>query len=518
MRPSARACSALALFLSTAAASTAAEIPPLGSYDVKLDETSVSGISSGAYMAVQLAVARSAIVVGVGAIAGGPYACAQGKVSTALGPCMIGPPPDVAALRALADRSAAAGHVDDTSRLARQKVWILNGYNDGVVKKPVSDALAAFYDAAAGAGGRSGNLHYRDDLAAAHAQVTDSYGQACGRTGGDFINRCDGYDAAGSLLQFVHGRLRDRVRSERLSGKVLPFRQSEFHPDITSIGMDATGYVYVPASCAAGEPCRVHVAFHGCLQNALTIGSDYTAHAGYNEWADSNHLVVLYPQTVASGRVRNPLAHVPYNPNGCWDWWGYTGEAYARKDGAQVATVGRMLDRLAGRYTRWQSPAANEAQAMSLVALDASSSGVALAWTALPGARSYLLERASDPACSRFAEVAGATASGGSFADRGLAPGTRHCYRLRVVRRDGTTVTTAAVERTTTRARPAGCDPYVRSVAQHWKEGRTHLRWLKTYANGSDEYVGDIGPSSVFTQVLLLQTRPGAFVVGRVCE
>ena len=57
----------------------------------------------------------------------------------------------------------------------------------------------------------------------------------------------------------------------------------------------------------------------------------------------------------------------------------------------------------------------------------------------------------------------------------------------------------------------------MRSVAQHWKEGRTHLRWLKTYANGSDAYVGDVGPSSLFTQVLLLQTKPGWYEVGRAC-
>jgi hypothetical protein len=55
-------------------------------------------------------------------------------------------------------------------------------------------------------------------------------------------------------------------------------------------------------------------------------------------------------------------------------------------------------------------------------------------------------------------------------------------------------------------------------VYQHWREGRTHLRWLKTYANGSGEYVGASGPGSLFEQVLLTQTSPGHFVVGRACE
>jgi hypothetical protein len=43
----------------------------LKAYNVVLNETSVSGISSGAFMAVQFGVANSAVVRGVGATAGG---------------------------------------------------------------------------------------------------------------------------------------------------------------------------------------------------------------------------------------------------------------------------------------------------------------------------------------------------------------------------------------------------------------------------------------------------------------
>jgi hypothetical protein len=44
---------------------------------VKLNETSVSGLSSGAYMAGQFHVAHSSIVKGAGLVASGPYACAE---------------------------------------------------------------------------------------------------------------------------------------------------------------------------------------------------------------------------------------------------------------------------------------------------------------------------------------------------------------------------------------------------------------------------------------------------------
>ena len=93
------------------------------------------------------------------------------------------------------------------------------------------------------------------------------------------------------------------------------------------------GYVYVPQACEK-ERCRVHVAFHGCRQS----GERFAREAGYNRWAESNRLIVLYPQVKASW--------LPFNPRGCWDWWGYTGSAYATKDGEQIRAVRAMLERL----------------------------------------------------------------------------------------------------------------------------------------------------------------------------
>lgn len=51
-------------------------------------------------------------------------------------------------------------------------------------------------------------------------------------------------------------------------------------------------------------------------------------------------MVVLYPQAVRSGI---------FYPNGCWDWWGYTGDAYYSRDGAQMKAIFAMLKHLAGK-------------------------------------------------------------------------------------------------------------------------------------------------------------------------
>jgi len=53
------------------------KVEQLSSYAVKKSESSVSGLSSRAFMTVQIHLAHSARFSGAGVIAGGPYRCAQ---------------------------------------------------------------------------------------------------------------------------------------------------------------------------------------------------------------------------------------------------------------------------------------------------------------------------------------------------------------------------------------------------------------------------------------------------------
>src|SRR5690349_9690272 len=115
----------LAVFVSgLAPASAQGGAPPLSAYNADIKESSISGISSGAFMAVQFGVSWSSIVKGVGVIAGGPYYCAQGTatdgllgnlgpVLSATGPCMKGPPPDLEPLFEKTDEWARGGDIDD---------------------------------------------------------------------------------------------------------------------------------------------------------------------------------------------------------------------------------------------------------------------------------------------------------------------------------------------------------------------------------------------------------------------
>src|SRR3954469_7017365 len=77
----------------------------LNGYNAAIGESSISGISSGAFMAVQFGTAWSSVITGVGVVAGGPYWCAKADagdwingytlpIMHATGSCMTGPPGD----------------------------------------------------------------------------------------------------------------------------------------------------------------------------------------------------------------------------------------------------------------------------------------------------------------------------------------------------------------------------------------------------------------------------------------
>jgi poly(3-hydroxybutyrate) depolymerase len=307
---------------------------PLPALEVELAASSVSGLSSGAYMAGQFHVAFSELLVGAGIVAGGPYDCAEGQLAVALNRCMdtaLGVP-DPALLHRRAETLAEDGRIDPLSGLRSDRVYLFAGTADGTVAPEVVAQAVAFYRLA---GLPEAAIEWVDDLPAGHGFVTEDEGNACGVTRSPFVNDCD-YDQAGALLRHIYGPL--QPPAETPSGALVAFDQTEFLPEATRHGMAATGFVYLPASCAEGAVCRVHVAFHGCRQTAELVGEAFVEGAGYNRWANNNRLIVLYPQAHATA----------LNPNACWDWWGYDDPDYMTRSGRQMAAVRAMLARLEG--------------------------------------------------------------------------------------------------------------------------------------------------------------------------
>jgi poly(3-hydroxybutyrate) depolymerase len=307
---------------------------PLPALRAQKQNVTASGLSSGGYMAVQLHLAHSASVSGVGVIAGGPYYCAQGSLWTALNHCMTpgawSPVPSSVYLKQITDQFARTDRIDPTKNLAGVPVWLFSGKQDRIVSVEVVRELRRYYDLY---GARTVLVN---DRPAGHAMVTEASGNACAATETPFINHCD-YDAAGELLRHLLGKL--DAPSPKPMGRLATFDQKPYGGH--AISMDDSGLVYIPKACE-GAACRIHVAFHGCRQNAAAVGERFAREAGYNRWADTNRLIVLYPQTVARYWWL-------FNPRACWDWWGYTGPGYPTRDGAQVRAVKAMIDRLAAQ-------------------------------------------------------------------------------------------------------------------------------------------------------------------------
>lgn len=300
----------------------------------------VSGISSGAYIAQQFHTAFSSQVSGVGIIAGGPYYCAKGNIVEAMNKCMktvLGSPRTEDSIL-MAKELAKAGKIDPLENLSHSKVWMLSGTKDRTVDQKVADALRETYKSF---GVADENLVYINDLKIGHAFPTDNFGNDCRTVSrSPFISNC-GLDGAGAILKQLLGKLNPKQSSTK--EHLYHFDQLRFATDnktIEKLSMHQLAYVYIPEGCE--EPgkanCPIHIAFHGCKQTLDHVQTTFIEKSGYNDWAEANRIVVLYPQAKRSA--------LPNNPNGCWDWWGYTGSNYHTKDGAQMKVVMKMVKAL----------------------------------------------------------------------------------------------------------------------------------------------------------------------------
>lgn len=305
--------------------------PPITDFDIDLKRrVTVSGVSAGGFMAVQSHIALAEKIGGAGIVAGGPYHCAQGDVKVALSRCMTGEGLDIEPLVGFTNNAAAAGDVAPIDQLDSARVWIFHSPADSVVAPAAGNALRDFYRTFIAAD----QVIFVDDVETAHGWPTLDAGAECLEWGGDFINDCD-FDTAGAILLHLYGDL-DAREAQANPENLLAVDLSGYFG--SGSGVAESGYVYVPDSCRENSAdCGLHIAFHGCVQGSEFVDDRFVTQAGFNEWAESNDLLVVYPQ------IEKSL----FNPKGCWDWWGYTGEDYDLRTGKQVAGVAALIDSFA---------------------------------------------------------------------------------------------------------------------------------------------------------------------------
>lgn len=307
-------------------ATTVAVAPPAGAaslsgYNIDPGRIAVTGVSSGGFMAVQLHVAYSGTFRAGGEVAGGLYWCAEGSSlrAGARGPCLE--TPENLNVQRYIDRVKSTSDIDPWTNLTDDKVYLWQNALDATVDPPMGDKTKQFYDAF------TNGAALRKDVRSAHSWVTDDYGNACDKQGSPYINRCT-VDMSGEMLHHWFGPLKPRVAQK--AANLSAYDQPEGYAMTTT-----QGHLYAPESCRAGATCGLVVALHGCQMESSDIGDKFYVNSGLNTWAESNDLVVLYPQN-------------KYSTSHCWDWWGYSGANYHERSGSQVKAVHNQVATVAG--------------------------------------------------------------------------------------------------------------------------------------------------------------------------
>ena len=65
------------------------------------------------------------------------------------------------------------------------------------------------------------------------------------------------------------------------------------------------------------------------------LDDEYAKMTGYNEVAELNNIIVIYPQATSN--------FLDSNPNGCWDWWGYLDSLFGTSEYSKIQIIGHTL-------------------------------------------------------------------------------------------------------------------------------------------------------------------------------
>jgi len=242
-------------------------------------------------------------------------------------------PIDLQTLEGIANQYANDGTIDGLGNLTKHNVYLYSAQFDTTVNPSVVKTLAKMY-----ADWNVSKISTKYDIEGVHTFPTLDYGNLCLESLEPFISACN-YDGAGSALQALYGTL--NPEGDAVESNVIPLPQGQFTPggaSPASLSLDTTAYVYVPTKCKdKSNTCKLALVLHGCLQQFQLIGNRFILNAGFNSWAESNNIIVAYPQTISS-------VISPENPMGCWDWWGFLDSDFATNQGRHMQFTKNLVD------------------------------------------------------------------------------------------------------------------------------------------------------------------------------
>jgi hypothetical protein len=450
-------------------------------------------------MANQLGVGYSSTFMGVGIFAGGPFMCAGHNNYTA---CMYNASISASQLSTMQtdiNNWSTGGQIDNKANIASQKIYMFVGTSDSTVGPNPMNALQTQYT---NNGVPAGNLSYTQRASTAHVFPTDfdsTGNNACSSTTSPYISNC-GYDGAKAVLQHFYGTLNARNNAPA-DANYIEFDQTAYSAG--NPGMAATGWIYVPASCASGTQCKLHVALHGCQQSTDKIGTQYVRNTGYTRWADTNNIIVLFPQTKVDNTSHTTAASGSLaNPNACWDWIGWYGTNFAQKTGTQMKAIKAMVDKVSSGSSGGGGGGGALPAPTGVAVSGATNTTMNITWNAVSGASGYNVFR-------NGGKVNGSLVAGTSFTDSGLTAATTYSWSVAAVDSAGAQgATSSSVSGTTTGSAPV-C--YTASNYAHVTAGRAHTSGGYAYANGSNQ---NMGLYNTFYTTTLKMTGTNYYVIG----
>lgn len=396
-----------------------------------LNAYTISGISSGGFMASQMATIYSASIEGVATVAGGFYYCARNylpqkiledketigeqnlflyepsskvlsdtlnpfiifsgelnpvswfkpskanPVYQAVSVCMLNPNEAKIDYDYL-QKNAENNLIDPLQNIAHQKVLLFHGKKDSVLDSKMQNQLTNFYQKY---NVPKENLKIIKGKGGHNFPTNNKTGIDCQKEEVPYLGKCN-YDLAKEILVHLENITIDKNEVNRdnlymidqTDNKLnINEKLADFKQDIRSVA--PYGYMYASSFCLDNpNQCKIHVALHGCKMsdsyneefqqnyqsqvqstNDLHVKSKkdsslnkllgkviiedkknnfgllkFALDSGYIKYAEKNNLIIIFPQTWITE------ANFPYNPKGCWDWFGWTTDKYATNGGHET--------------------------------------------------------------------------------------------------------------------------------------------------------------------------------------
>lgn len=289
-----------------------------------INSWNASGVSSGAFMAVQLGIVHSKKFKKIGVFSGGPYFCSLGSATQALSVCMKNPKKtDFQTMDKELKKYENGYLIDSLYHLQKSFFYIVHGKKDPVILSESATNLSSQL----GKYKTPHKLEFIENLG--HGLSQKNVGSECDKTQIPWVNNC----MESSIEKFFSLTSMEKQKSPSTEGQWYYLSNNSQYTHLNWFSKYT--YVFVPQRCET-QQCSAHLALHGCLQSPEFVKNDFYTQSGYIEASKVHNVIMIFPDIKKSKE----------NPNGCWDWYGYTDKFFATNKAQQIQFLNNVTEKI----------------------------------------------------------------------------------------------------------------------------------------------------------------------------